>query len=63
VATLTEGDTQVTHTHSVTVQLRTTTGGLTIGYWFASPGGNVATVGGFTAAPTLSTQYPNVLAR
>lgn len=57
-ATLVEDDTQVIHTDSVSVKLCTTTGGHTIGYWFASPAGNAATLAAFGE---LKAAYPNVL--
>jgi hypothetical protein len=61
VATVTEDDSGTEHSDSVTVKLCTTVNGHTIGFWFASPQGNAQTVAAFTTAPTLQTQYPNVL--
>jgi hypothetical protein len=57
-ATVTEDDSGDNASDSVTVHLCTTTGGLTIGYWFASPAGNAQTLATF---PTLQGLYPNVL--
>lgn len=57
-ATVTEDDSGDNASDSETVQLCTTIGGHTIGFWFNAPAGNALTKATF---PTLKGLYPNVL--